>query len=239
MPQAQQWTTDPGRIRDALTLRLAADAQAWLDEGLASAARESDVPRQHSETDALPTWERHFAEAGRHCRGASGPDGRAPAQTGAPAQPSDDLVDAARVLLLHAARADLRTVERLYRQGSRAERRAVLSSLPYLGLGEGALPLVEDALRSNDTSLTAAALGPYAARYLDAHSWRQALLKCLFTDVPVTAVAGLEHRARGDGELVRMLTSYADERKAAGRPVPCDLPRVLALATSAPDLQES
>jgi hypothetical protein len=95
--------------------------------------------------------------------------------------------------------------------------------------GPGALPLVEDALRTNDTGLLAAAVGPYAARHLDPHTWRHAVLKCLFTGVPVDEVADLDRRARGDCELARMLGDYAAERTAAGRPVPDDLHRVLAL----------
>lgn len=99
--------------------------------------------------------------------------------------------------------------------------------------GPDALPLVEDALRTNDTRLVAAALGPYAARHLDAHNWRHAVLKCLFTGVPVDAVAGLAERARADAELARMLGDHAEERTAAGRPVPEDLRRVLALTEPA------
>ncbi|WP_411107560.1 EboA domain-containing protein [Streptomyces sp. cmx-4-9] len=158
--------------------------------------------------DRSPGWELRFAEAGRHC-----------------AAP-----DAARVLLLAAARPAADTVTRLYRQGSAAERRAVLLALPHLdpAPAEG-VPLVEDALRANDTLLVAAALGPYAARHLPPHAWRHAVLKCLFTGVPLAGVAGLEGRARGDGELARMLTAFAAERTAAGRPVPEDLHRALTL----------
>ncbi|MGW0735670.1 EboA domain-containing protein [Streptomyces sp. NPDC002851] len=148
-----------------------------------------------------------------------------------PAESTDpaDTTDAVRVLLLHTARADTDTLARLYRQGTAAERRAVLLSLPHLLSGPEALSLTEDALRTNDTRLVAAAVGPYAADHLDAHTWRHAVLKCLFTGVPVDAVAALEQRARGDAELARMLRDYAAERTAAGRPVPGDLHRVLAL----------
>lgn len=58
------------------------------------------------------------------------------------------------------------------------------------------------------------------------------MLKCLFTGVPVDTVADLRHRARADTELARMLDDYAAERAAAGRPVPEDLHRVLALTGS-------
>ncbi|MEL3949707.1 MULTISPECIES: EboA domain-containing protein [Streptomyces] len=156
-----------------------------------------------------PTWELRFAEAGRRC----GPEH----------------ADTARLVLLHAARADTATLARLYEQGTATERRAVLAALPHLVPGPDALPLVEDALRTNDTRLVAVALGPYAAEHLAPHDWRHAVLKCLFTGVPVDAVAGLAHRARADTELARMLGDYAAERTAAGRTVPGDLYRVLAL----------
>ncbi|MEV7415180.1 EboA domain-containing protein [Streptomyces sp. NPDC089919] len=155
-------------------------------------------------------WELRFAEAGR--------------RTTAP--------DAARVLLLAAVAPDAATVVRLYRQGTAAERRAVLRALPHLDLAPAdGVPLVEDALRANDTHLVAAAVGPYAARHLDPHAWRHAVLKCLFAGVPVAAVAALAGRAAGDGELRRMLTDFAAERTAAGRPVPEDLRHVLNLTS--------
>lgn len=120
----------------------------------------------------------------------------------------------------------------MYFQGTADERRAVLHALPHLVSGPGALPLVEDALRTNDTRLLTAAVGPYAARHLAPHDWRHAVLKCLFTGVPVEHVADLPRRAHGDGELARMLGDYAAERTAAGRSVPEDLNRVLDLTES-------
>lgn len=139
--------------------------------------------------------------------------------------------DSVRALLLIEARAALPALTRLYEQGTAAERRAVLLTLHRLDLGPTALPLVEDALRTNDTRLIAAAVGPYAATHLEAHHWRHAVLKCLFTGVGVEAVDGLARRARGDAELARMLGDFAAERIAAGRDVPADLTRVLELTT--------
>ncbi|MFE0632329.1 EboA domain-containing protein [Streptomyces sp. NPDC058864] len=201
--------------REGLQDRLGDTARAWLDTALADAgaasggATDDDTPTAPS---SLPAWERHFASAGRHC--------------------GQEHADAARVLLLREARADAATLTRLYRHGTAAERRAVLLALPHLEppAADG-VPLVEDALRTNDTRLVAAAVGPYAAAHLDPHAWRHALLKCLFTGVPVDAAARLAQRAHGDGELARMLGDYAAERTAAGRPVPADLHRVLALTS--------
>ncbi|MFE7226347.1 EboA domain-containing protein [Nocardioides sp. NPDC057577] len=111
-------------------------------------------------------------------------------------------------------------VHDLYRFGDADERRAVLLGLGDLddALGDRALDLVHDALRTNDPRLVAAALGTYALR-LDDAAWRQAVLKCLFVGVPLRLVAGLE---RADDELRRMVADYAAERRAAGREVPAD-----------------
>lgn len=148
---------------------------------------------------------------------------------GTSAEPGEDRVeDRVRVRLLDAlavALADepdrLATeVAELYRFGDADERRAVLLALPRLGLGDRALDLVRDALRTNDARLVAAALGPYAAAELDQPGWRQGVLKCLFVGVPLRLVAALGERT--DPELARMVADYADERRAAGRPVPDD-----------------
>ncbi|NED17272.1 sugar phosphate isomerase, partial [Streptomyces sp. SID9913] len=186
--------------------RLDPAARAWLDRALEEAA---EHPGTHG---PISVWELRLAEAGRRC----GPDH----------------ADAVRVLILDAARADTDALTRVYSQGTAAERRAVLHALAHLVPGPDAVPLVEDALRTNDTRLVAAALGPYGARHLDPHAWRHAVLKCLFTGVPVDRITDLARRARGDGELARMLGDFAEERTAAGRSVPDDLYRVLTLAST-------
>ncbi|MGA5898468.1 EboA domain-containing protein [Streptomyces venetus] len=195
-------------LRDHLTTQLDPAARAWLEHALDEATAH---PGLHG---PISVWELRLAEAGRRCGAAH--------------------ADAARVLILGAAHADTDALTRVYFQGTADERRAVLHALPHLVSGPGALPLVEDALRTNDTRLLGVAVGPYAARHLPPHDWRHAVLKCLFTGVPVDHVAGLEERSRGDGELARMLADYAAERTAAGRSVPEDLHRVLDLTESVP-----
>ena len=226
-------------LRTRLELHLDAAGRRWLNAALADAA--SAPPADPAPGTLPPRWERHFAAAGRRCTTSGGPErqaesGTAPTETTRPATQPETVplppADLARVLLLHAAGADAFTAARLYHEGTADERRAVLHALPHLDVADAGLALVEDALRTNDTRLVAAAVGPYAARRLGAHAWRQALLKCLFTGVPLDAVAELPARARGDGELARMLRDFARERTAAGRVVPADLDRVLALAES-------
>ncbi|MEY9875798.1 hypothetical protein ABH931_005304 [Streptacidiphilus sp. MAP12-33] len=135
------------------------------------------------------------------------------------------LDDAVRTLLLRAlplrGAALAAAAEARYREGNAAERRGVLRALPFLTVGALALPLVDDALRTNDVRLITAALGPYAGALLPQDRWRQAVLKCLFTGVPLSRVAGLAERR--DAELARMATGFATEREAAGRPIPEDL----------------
>jgi hypothetical protein len=194
-------------IREQLSPQLDAAARSWLDDSLTLAAETAGA--EAPDNVALAPWELRFAAAGRHC--------------------GQEHADSVRVLLLHTARADLLTLTRLYQQGAAAERRAVLLALPERVEGPGALPLTEDALRTNDTRLVAAAVGPYAAAHLDPHAWRHAILKCLFTGVPLDAVAGLARRAHKDAELARMLADFAAERTAAGRSVPADLPHALNL----------
>ncbi|MFD9290103.1 EboA domain-containing protein [Streptomyces sp. NPDC060030] len=197
--------------RDELDDLLRGAARAWLDEALAEAAHAAAHPDADS---GDPPWELRFASAGRHC--------------------GLEHADSVRALLLLEARPALPAVTRLYERGTAAERRAVLLTLHRLDLGAAALPLVEDALRTNDTRLVAAAVGPYGAAHLDAHGWRHAVLKCLFTEVPVEALDRLAERARGDAELARMLGDFATERTAAGRAVPAGLRTVLELTAPAP-----
>lgn len=193
----------PDRLRAAL--RGVPDPQ-WLDAALRRVA---------TEPTAIG---RFFAAAARRC-------GRLPL----PDPPGWTADEAARALLLtalphgHAAAA-----ETLYRQGDAAEKRAVLRALPLLPIGAECVPLLHDATRTNDTRLVAAALGPYA-RHLEQATWRQAVLKCVFTGVPLAVVDGLPERA--GGELARMLAAFAAERHAAGRDMPADATDLLRRLT--------
>jgi len=169
------------------------EARAWLDETTARIA---------SDGRAIHTA---FPAARRHCGRAAADDARA------------------RLLLALPLRGEPLAAEvtALYRDGDVSEQRAVLRALPLLDLGDRALPLVHEALRSNDTALVEAAVGPYSARYLDLEAFRQAVLKCVFLDIRLDRVSGLG--ARADRELARMLTDFAHERVAAGREVPADV----------------
>jgi hypothetical protein len=135
--------------------------------------------------------------------------------------------DAGRAVLLVAAGERVwGELEELYRFGDAAERRGILRALHLLppppadraDLGER---LVDDAVRTNDPRLLAAALGPYAVERLGEEAFDQAVLKCVFVGVPLAGIEGLPERATPS--LARMLATYARERVAAGRDVPADV----------------
>ncbi|SDP31395.1 hypothetical protein SAMN04487905_103175 [Actinopolyspora xinjiangensis] len=209
---------DPSDLRAALRERADTSGMRWLEEAL------TRVAQRRSAIGTL------FPAAGRECaRGTLVEDSEEPR-----AVPRTwTCEDAVRALLLTALPlegAELGSeVTALYRYGDAAEKRGVLRGLGLLradeGLVEAGLPLVRDGLRSNDTSLVAAALSEFGASHLDAPAYRQGVLKCVFLGIPLRDVAGLPERA--DAELARMLNDYARERSAAGREIPADVWRIV------------
>jgi len=207
--------------------------EQWLAAALADVGRDPD------------SVTRAFALAGRKV-------GRAPRRPEAdPAGVLHGTVDDAARAALVVALADglgagaafgARLAE-LYQLGDTAEPRGVLRGLDALAERGGPVEpeavavgteLAADALRTNDQSLVAAAVGPFAAAHLDQHAWRHAVLKLVFMGVSLDAVAGLDERA--DDELARMARDFAAERRAAGRAVPADVARLApdVLPTSSP-----
>jgi hypothetical protein len=176
------------------------EGHAWLQSATAEVAADPAAIRKH------------FPAVGRRV-------GRGPLEEGA--DPADvhalTVDDAARTLLLLALGDSVEAeLAELYRYGDAAERRGILRALEHLPIAGGQLGLVEDAIRTNDTRLIAAALGPYATLHLPDAAYDQAMLKCVFAGVPITPLHGLE-RVTPDG--ARMLAALVHERVAAGRDV--------------------
>jgi hypothetical protein len=191
-------------VWDALEQRVAPEWPDWLREAVA-------------EIEADPAAIRtRFPMAGRKLgRGPLDPD----------ADPDDvhawTIDDAARTLMLIALGDHSEELPDLYRFGDAAERRGLLRALPYLRIGADAMAIVDDAIRTNDTRLVAAALGPWATRHLDDAAYDQAVLKCVFIGVPIAPLDGLP--ARATPETARMLAAFVHERVAAGRDVPAEV----------------
>ncbi len=62
---------------------------------------------------------------------------------------------------------------------------------------------------------------PYPAEQLNEDQWNQLVLKCLFVDVPLDPIVGLDRRA--NATLAKILVDFAHERWAAKRPVSPEL----------------
>lgn len=109
-----------------------------------------------------------------------------------------------------------------YEQGDTETRAACLRALNFVA-GESAavaMEMVHDAGRTYLEELMAAAWthNPFSDAHLDDETYRKAYLKALFCNVPVDGFLNLERRA--DAAMAQSLCEYADERLAAGRPVP-------------------
>ena len=91
------------------------------------------------------------------------------------------------------------------------------------------MKLIHDAGRTYlDDLMTAAWCNhPFATQHLSDDEYRNAVLKALFCNLPLDGFLGLHERA--DASLAKSLNDFADEREAAGRPVPDVLWPVLAL----------
>lgn len=200
---------------DALSAQLSDAAAQWLESALLEIER----------TPA--TIGGYFTSASRRC-------GRVPWRADDPNGVKfgcvDDLVRGAMLAALPTTRIDVvALVTELYRHGDANEKRGVLRGAHLLDsdvVGDALLPLVDDALRTNDARIIAAAVQDYGAQRLSDAAFRQAVMKCVFVGIPLDAVVGLSMRK--DAELARMLVDLAHERVAAGRIVPPDIPPIIA-----------
>ena len=131
--------------------------------------------------------------------------------------------DAARTLLLVALGDRVEDeLGELYRFGDAAERRGLLRALPVPAGRRRARGIVDDAIRTNDTRLIAAALGPYATEHLDDAAYDQAVLKCVFVGVPIAPLDGLPGaRDAGDGAHARRLRATSASPPGATSPPRC------------------
>ena len=117
----------------------------------------------------------------------------------------------------------------LYDQGDSECRIACLRALNFCqGEVEHGLALIHDAGRTYLPDLLSAAWrhNPFSSQFLSDLEYRKAVLKALFCEIPVEGFLKLYERA--DADLSRSLCEYANEREAAGRPVPLSIWTVAA-----------
>ena len=149
------------------------------------------------------------------------------------------LIDLTRALLLLTALEAIppadheAVIAELYRTGDLREQQSILRALPALPEPARFVSVAVAACRTNSPAVFAAIANdnPLPAAHFPELNFNQLVLKAIFMGVPVTRIDGLA--TRRTPELRRMVTEYANERRAAGRTVPSDVDHVLEL-TSAP-----
>ncbi|MFC0775154.1 EboA domain-containing protein [Terrimonas alba] len=126
-------------------------------------------------------------------------------------------------LLLHLDPANkeayINTIENLFLAAEMNELVALYSSLPLLHYPEDWKNRCAEGIRSNIGSVLEAIIcsNPYPSEQLSDGAWNQLVMKAFFTEKAIHQIIGLDHRA--NPELASMLSDYASERRAAGRPV--------------------
>jgi hypothetical protein len=215
-------------LRRWLARTLAGDAMQWL---------EAEIARQRDGTD-----ERRLGMAlglvgrriGRQDLSLSSDDLRAAHTLRAGWRPDLWGTDeAARVaILLATARADYAAfaerVDRLCATGELTEHVAYLKGFAVLPASARLLGRAREAVRSSAQPLFQAIVchNPYPADHFDAAAWNQAVVKCVFSGLPIETIVGLSER-RND-ELIQMLRDLVSERHAAGRALPETVHRFIA-----------
>jgi hypothetical protein len=110
-------------------------------------------------------------------------------------------------------------IEQLFSGAEMNELVALYSALPLLAYPQVWKMRCAEGIRSNIAFVLESIMcdNPYPSENLDEAAWNQLVLKAFFTEKPVQRIIGLDERANPD--LARILSDYAHERWAAGRPV--------------------
>jgi hypothetical protein len=133
--------------------------------------------------------------------------------------------EAARVALVlstwrHDAEAFATRIDRMCTTAELTEHIALLKGLAVLPAPDRLVGRARDAARSSIQLLfeAIACHNPYPAEYFDEAAYNHLVVKCVFCEVPIATIVGLDDRRNGD--LVQMLRDLVSERHAAGRVLP-------------------
>lgn len=96
---------------------------------------------------------------------------------------------------------------------------ALLASLPLLSYPKNFLHHAKEAVRSNMGSVfnSIAFNNPYPSQHFDDSAWNQLVLKTIFSGKNIQQIYGL--KGRSNRELAFIISDFAHERWAAGRPI--------------------
>ena len=215
-------TTAANLLREWLLGRLDAPRRAWLNTQLNALAGDASESALHITFGMAPR------QCGKAELALSGAELSAAHKALPGWEPSDwSVADAARVVLLSQVSRTAPNFAKLFRSlcatADVAELTALYRGLPLYARGETLLDQVGEGLRSNMRGVFEAIIhrNPYPKRHFDEHRWNHMVLKALFVGSALSSIPGLDERA--NAELARMLCDFAQERHAAGRPVPFEI----------------
>ena len=129
----------------------------------------------------------------------------------------DQAARASLLLSLPAGPKTVAAVLAVHQTADLSEHLALVRCLFLLSDARGLLHIAREAIRSNMRDVFAAISqrNPYPAEHCDEIAWNQMVVKCLFVDLPLRSIHGIDHRA--NNELRRILVDLAEERWAAKR----------------------
>jgi hypothetical protein len=140
--------------------------------------------------------------------------------------------EAARVaIFLATARADdaafAERVDRLCATGELTEHVAYLKGFAVFPAPARLLGRAREAVRSSAQPVFQAIVchNPYPANHFDEAAWNHAVVKCVFSGLPIETIVGLDERRNDD--LIHMLRDLVSERHAAGRTLPATVHRFI------------
>jgi hypothetical protein len=135
---------------------------------------------------------------------------------------------ASLLLSLPDAPESVATLLALHQTADLGEHVALTRALFLLPFATALLHVAREAIRSNmgDVFRAISQRNPYPAALCDNTAWNQMVAKCVFTDLPLRSVSGLD--ARSNVALAHMLLDLAEERHAAGRPFAIEAWRCIA-----------
>jgi hypothetical protein len=209
-------------LRVWLHRQLPASGWEWLDAQLGKLAGDPSNRLLHVTLGMIPR------KLGKDDLSLNPDDLNAAEQVRSGWQPQFWSVDnAARVLAVCSPRAgDVPFADRfgeLCRYADVAELIALYRGLPLYPLPEQLKDQAAEGVRTNMRAVFEAVAhhNPFPREQFDQNRWNQMVLKALFIGSRLWPIQGLDERANAD--LARILSDYAHERWAAGRPVALEL----------------
>jgi len=222
-----------------LSRQLQADATAWLEQSAAQ------IQSSNKDADVYLTVSLVTRKIGKADLALSDTDLRDANTTRPGWDPRGWSADqAARVLLVLAMQQDpsrlARVLEQLCNSADVSELVAFYRGLPLYPDQPRYLARATEGLRTNiKSAFEAIALrNPYPNEQFPEAAWNQMVLKALFVGSALWPIIGLDRRS--NPALAQMLSGYAHERWAAGRPVSPELWRCVgpyATGTALKDLE--